>query len=157
MKRNYKKWTNEEELVIISMRKEGKSLKEIASVLGRTPATVGVRCSKLINACKIEKRKGGVPSKLNYEQIGNYVSENPNNIRDAFRKYAEDNNCSWGTVASAYYKRRPNKTRVKDSGNWFTIVGKKGHTINNNKVSESNKTSNLWTKLKDLLLSSLLS
>ena len=32
--KKYKRWTNEEESVIISMRAEGKTIKEIATVLG---------------------------------------------------------------------------------------------------------------------------
>lgn len=159
MNRKCKKWTNEEELVIISMRKEGKTLKEIAFKLGRTPSAVGVKCHQLINACKLEKKVGGVTSKINYEKIGKYVSESPNNIRLAFKKYGNESGYSWQTIASAYYhkKQHRGRTRVKDAGNWFTIIGQKGHTISNNKIGKSIKRSNLWTKLKDLLVSSLLS
>lgn len=157
--KKYKKWTNEEDLVIISMRKKGKTIREIAAKLGRTEGTVSMRCSKLISECRISKKFGGIPSKLNYKKIGECVSKNPNNIRAAFKKYAEEKGVSWRTVENAYYeKKQPlGKIRVKDMGNWFTVIGKKGHTITNDKNSNNLKSSNLWARLKELLMSSLLS
>lgn len=160
MKNNsYKKWTNEEDLVIISMRKEGKTAKDIAVVLGRTEKTIYVRISKLINECKVEKKSGGCIARLDYEKIAKYVSENPNNLRNAFRKYAQEIGVSWSSVASAYYSKNylKNQTRVKDKGVLFTVVGKNGHTVHNSKNCKTIKRSNLWSKMKEWLLSSLLS
>lgn len=156
---NYKKWTNEEDLVIISMRKEGKTAKDIAVALGRTTNTIYVRLSKLINECKIEKKVGGLPSKLNFEKIATYVSESPNNLRNAFKKYAKEIDVSWTTVASAYYSKGyiKNQIRVKDKGVLFTVIGKNGHTTHNSKNCETIKRSNLWSRMKEWLLSSLLS
>lgn len=158
MKRGkYKKWTNEEELVIISMRAEGKTAIEIAKKLNRSDWSVRARIKKLINECKVElKHPKSTP--LDYDKIGEYVSKNPGNISEAFRKYAKDYGCSIHSVHGAYYCRSNKKQkRIKDRENLFTIVGKNGHTIGNSKNTTTIKRSNLWSKLKDWLLQSLLS
>lgn len=155
-KRHYKKWTNDEDLVIISMRAANKTSIEISKELGRSFWSVRNRIKKLINECKVElKQTRSAP--LDYDKIGDYVARNPGNIQNAFRKFAKDNGCSVSSVHSAYYCKSRRKQRVKDSGNFFTLVGKTGHTTNNSKICNSVKRSNLWTKLKEWLLSSLLS
>lgn len=151
-----KRWTNDEESVIISMRAEGKTIKEIAIALGRTKGATTVKISKMIDQCKLEKR-GDNTLRIDFDKVGKYVSENPGNISEAFRKYAKDYNCSVKSVHTAYYTGWGNKTRVKDRGTLFTVVGKKGHTTNNGKNTNHQKRSNLWNKLKEWLFSSLLS
>lgn len=159
MRKNYKRWTNDEESVLISMRKSGKTCKEIAKTLKRTEQAVFWHCHKLIDECKLEKKTSGPTRILDYDRIAQYVSENPANIRACFKKYADEVGVKWTSVQSAYYSRSYSRTqeRIKDRGNLFTIVGKKGHTTNNDKNSDLIKTSNLWEKMKDWLLSSLLS
>lgn len=156
-KREYKKWTNNEELVIISMRADGKTAVEIAKKLNRSDWSVRARIKKLINECKVElKHPKSTP--LDYDKIGEYVSKSPGNISKAFRKYANDYGCSVNSVHCAYYCRsNKSKQRVKDRGNFFTVVGKNGHTTGNSKNTTNVKRSNLWTKVKDWLLQSLLS
>ena len=85
MKRGkYKKRTNEEELVIISMRAEGKSVKEIATALGRTLPSTQHFINKLINECKIEKLEilveedNKAKNELE-EQLGNNFIDNEDN------------------------------------------------------------------------------
>lgn len=151
-----KRWTNDEELVIISMRAEGKAIKEIATALGRTKIATANKISRMIDQCKLEKKRNN-NLRIDFDKVGKYVSENPGNIQEAFRKYAKDYNCSVGSVHSAYYRGWGNKTRVKDRGTLFTVVGKKGHTTNNGKNTNHQKRSNLWNKLKEWLFSSLLS
>ena len=156
--KTWKKWTNDEDLVIISMRAEGKTAREIAKKLNRTDWSVRNRIKKLINECKVElKRTKSSP--LDYDKIGEYVSKNPGNISEAFRKYAKDYGCSIHSVHGAYYCRsnKVKQKRVKDRGNFFTVVGKNGHTTGNCKNTTNIKRSNLWTKIKDWLLQSLLS
>lgn len=157
MKRGkYKKWTNNEELVIISMRADGKTAIEIAEKLNRSAWSVRARIKKLIGECKVELKQTK-SSPLDYDKIGEYVSKSPGNISKAFRKYANDYGCSVNSVHCAYYCRtNKSKQRVKDRGNFFTVVGKNGHTTGNSKNTTNVKRSNLWTKVKDWLLQSLL-
>lgn len=156
-KRVIKKWTNDEELVIISMRAEGKTAEEISKKLNRSVYSINGRIRKLINECRVElKETHSAP--VDYDKIGEYVSKNPGNLQKAFRQYATKYGCSVRTVSNAYYSRtRSKKQRVKDRGTLFTVVGKNGHTVNNSKVTNNIKRSNLWSKMKDWLLSSLLS
>lgn len=150
------RWTNEEDLVIISMRAEGKTIKEISTALNRTKGAVQMRISGLINQCKLEKKGTNVP-RIDFDKVGKYVSENPGNISEALRKYAKDYNCSYNSIKTAYYKGWNSKKRVKDRGTLFTVVGKKGHTINNSKNTKHQRRSNLWNKIKEWLFFSLLS
>lgn len=158
MKRGkYKKRTNEEELVIISMRAEGKSVKEIAAALGRTIPSTQRFISKLINECKIEK-KGSKCSKINKDELVDLIAKNPGNIQEAFRKYAEKTGLSIHTIHGAYYsKANTNKKRIKDSTTILTVVSKYGHTNNNSKNTKNIARSNIWLKIKDWLCSALLS
>ena len=131
MKRAYKRWTNEEDLVIINLRKEGKTTKKIAITLNRSVGSITSRIQYLLSSNKIKKYE----SKLDYAKIADYVSKNPGNIREAFRKYANKSGYSLKTISKAYYqKKQPcGRVRVKDSGNLFIVLGKSGHTINNEK------------------------
>ena len=151
-----KRWTNEEDRVIISMRAKGNTSIEIAKKLDRSVWSVRNRIKRLINECKIELKQSH-SSPIDYDKIGEYVANNPGNIQAAFRRYAKTYGCSVSTVHHAYYYKKSNKQRVKDRGNLFTLVGQKGHTINNSKNCNNIKRSNLWSKMKDWLLHSLLS
>lgn len=158
MKRGkYKKRTNEEELVIISMRAEGKSAREIAAALGRSVVSTRHFINKLINECKIEK-KGSKCSKINKDELVDLIAKNPGNIQEAFRKYAEKTGLSMHTIHHAYYsKTNTNKKRIKDSTTILTVVSKYGHTNNNSKNTTNIARSNIWLKIKDWLCSALLS
>ena len=157
MKRSYKRWTNEEEQVIISMRAEGYSIKEIAKAINRKPKDVQNKVCKLINECKVSK-KGSIPKKLDYDRIVEVISKYPGNLREAFRVYAKEANCSARSVANAYYDSKySNGNRIKDRGTIFTIVSKEGHTINNSKITNTIQKSNLWNRIKNWIIKSLLS
>lgn len=149
MKRAYKRWTNEEDLVIIRLRKEGKTIKEITTMLNRPKGSVTSRVQYLLSSGKIKKRE----SKLDYAKIADYVSKNPGNIREAFRKYANKSGYSLKTIAKAYYqKKQPcGRIRIKDSGNLFIVLGKTGHTTNNEKNTNRIQKSTLWQKIKRFL------
>lgn len=156
---NHKRWTNEEDLVIISMRKEGKTLKEIATKLNRTYGSIVGRVHYLINTCSIEKKKSNnKTSRLNSEVLLGYIANSPGNLHEAFRKYAKDYNLSPKYIKNRYYaKNRKGKQRIKDSGAVFTIVSKTGHTLNNSKNTNVIHKSNLWQKIKTWLYGCLLS
>lgn len=149
MKRAYKRWTNEEELVIIRLRKEGKSIKEIATTLNRSVGSITGRVHYLLSSNKIEKWE----SKLDYAKIADYVSKNPGNIKEAFRKYAKTSGYSIKTISKAYYqKNQPcGRIRIKDSGNLFIVLGKTGYTTNNEKITNRIQKSTLWQKIKRFL------
>ena len=53
------------------------------------------------------------------------------------------------TIANAYYCRSKRRTRIKDMGPALSIVGVKGHTVNNGKnTNHLHKPSNIWYKIK---------
>ena len=149
MKRAYKRWTNEEDLVIINLRKEGKTIKEIATTLNRSVGSVVGRIHTLLLSNKIEKHE----SKLDYAKIADYVSKNPGNIKEAFRKYAKTSGYSIKTISKAYYQKKQScgRVRIKDSGNLFIVLGKTGHTTNNEKNTNRIQKSTLWQKIKRFL------
>ena len=156
MKRGkYKKWTNDEELVIISMRAEGKSIKEIANALNRTYPSTQHFVKKLIDECKIAKRAN--TSKVNASELLEFIARNPGNIQRAFRQYSEKTGLSIGTIHSVYYGKYKNKKSIKESSTVFTVISKYGHTLRNGKNTPEIKRSKLWSKMKEWLFASLLS
>ena len=184
MKRGkYKKWTNEEELVIISMRKEGKSIPEIAKKVGRPYTATQQHIVRMIGACKLEKKcisyhhqdwylanktpevkpvakKKNAKTKFTEEdcnKILQYVAETPWNIQSAFRRYSNESGIPVSAIHSLYYCRSKYRVRLKDRGARFTVVGSKGHTVDNCKNTNDGKTSNVWRFIKRCLLTSLLS
>lgn len=181
MNKKYKAWSNEEDKVIIRLRKKGKSIPEIAKALNRTYYGTQRRIVKLINECKVEKKQTSYHSKVGYckvlehtsvqkedvkngrtkmdaEKILQYVSENPWNIQAAFRKYSEESGFSVKAIHSFYYCRSKTRTRLKDRETKFSIVGSGGHSYKNGKnTNHLHVKSSLWTKLKAWVLRSLLS
>lgn len=181
MDKKYKVWSNEEDKVIIRLRKEGKSIPEIAKALNRTYYATQNRIVKLINKCKIEKKQVSYHSRIGYckvlestsvkkgdikngrtkmdaEKILQYVSENPWNIQAAFRRYSEESGFSVKSIHNLYYSRSKARTRLKDRETKFSIVGSGGHSYKNGKnTNHLYVKSNLWTKLKAWVLRSLLS
>ena len=156
MKRGkYKKWTNEEELVIISMRAEGKSIREIATALKRTHSSTQHFVKKLIDECKVAKRAN--VSKVNTSELLEFIAKNPGNIQKAFRQYSEKTGLSVGTIHNAYYGKHKNKKSIKETSTVLTVVSKYGHTLKNSKNTPEVKRSKIWLKMKEWLFASLLS
>ena len=86
------------------------------------------------------------------------MAENPGNLQAVFRKYAKEVGVAVESVHRAYYNPSQSRTRIKDLVHIFTIVGQKGFGPNNSKnFNEPIKRSNIWTKFKEWLYSSLLS
>ena len=168
MNKNYKKWTNEEDVVIVSMRAKGSSGKEIAKALNRTYSSTHNRINFMIAKGEISKKKrcnkvativeAKRKSTIDYYEVAKRVAENPGNLQAVFRKYAKEIGVTVETVHRAYYNPSQSRTRIKDLVHIFTVVGQKGFGPNNSKnFNEPIKRSNIWLKFKEWLYSSLLS
>lgn len=161
----YKKWSAEEDSVISRMRTEGKSTREIAKVLGRSFSSVQGRVRILLGECKLQKivitgysrsvkpKTTGTKkcriSKIDPQKVLQYVAENPWNIQAAFRKYSKESGIPVKAISNAYYCRSKRRTRIKDMGPALSVVGVKGHTVNNGKnTNDLCVYSNLWYKIK---------
>ena len=161
----YKKWSAEEDSVISRMRTEGKSIRDIAKALNRSFSSVQGRVRILLGECKLQKivitgysrsvksktisTKGGNKSKIDAQKVLQYVSETPWNISSAFRRYSNESGISVKAISNAYYCRSKRRTRIKDMGPALSVVGVKGHTVNNSKnTNDLCVYSNLWYKIK---------
>ena len=161
----YKKWSAEEDSVISRMRNEGKSIREIAKALNRSFSSVQGRVRILLGECKLQKivitgysrsvksktisTKGGNKSKIDAQKVLQYVSETPWNISSAFRRYSNESGISVKAISNAYYCRSKRRTRIKDMGPALSVVGVKGHTVNNGKnTNDLCIPSNIWQKIK---------
>lgn len=154
-KRSYKRWTNDEELVIISMRAEGKTNKEIADALNRDYKSVCNKVSKMIGECRIQK---GRPPKVTVLETAKIASEYCNNHSKGFRKLAEEKGVSYHYIHDLYYSKNKNKTRGKDIiKNNIVMFGKSGIITNGKNNNEEPQKTTLWHKIKGWLLSQLLS
>lgn len=161
----YKKWSAEEDIVISRMRTEGKSIREIAKVLNRSFPSVQSRVRILLGECKLQKivitgySRSAKPiitgtkkcriSKIDAQKVLQYVSETPWNISSAFKRYSDESGISVKAISNAYYCRSKHRTRIKDMGPALSVVGVKGHTVNNGKnTNDLYKSSSLWQKIK---------
>lgn len=161
----YKKWSAEEDSVISRMRTEGKSIREIAKALNRSFCSVQGRVRILLGECKLQKivitgysrsvkpkttgTKKTKKSKIDAHKVLQYVAENPWNIQAAFRKYSKESGIPVKAISNAYYCRSKYRTRIKDMGPALSVVGVKGHTVNNGKnTNDLCVYSNLWYKIK---------
>lgn len=161
----YKKWSAEEDSVISRMRTEGKSVREIAKALNRSFSSVQGRVRILLGECKLQKivitgysrsvksktisTKGGNKSKIDAQKVLQYVSETPWNISSAFRRYSNESGIPVKAISNAYYCRSKRRTRIKDMGPALSVVGVKGHTVNNGKnTNDLCVYSNLWYRIK---------
>lgn len=167
-KKVLKRWTSEEEAVIVSMRAKGNSDREIAKALNRTYGSIHNRINFMMIKGEISKKKrcnkvativeSKRKSKIDYYEVAKRVAENPGNLQAVFRKYAKEVGVSVESVHRAYYNPSQSRTRIKDLVHIFTVVGQKGFGPNNSKnFNEPIKKSNIWTKFKEWLCSSLLS
>lgn len=78
-----------------------------------------------------------------------HISENPNNLQEAFRKTAAECNVSVATIHNRWYGTVGYKEAWKNTiGTCFMTVGK-NYTVNSKNTNENKKTG-IWTKIKKL-------
>lgn len=78
-----------------------------------------------------------------------HISENPNNLQEAFRKTAEECNVTPTTIHNRWYGTVGYKEAWKDTiGTCFMTVGRR-YTVNSKNAKTTKKTS-IWTRVKKL-------
>jgi predicted transcriptional regulator len=187
MSKNYKKWTAEEELVISRMRKEGKTIKEIAKSLNRTESSVTFRIHQMINCCTLQKKgkssvkthknythafgfstkpeiyptgkKVSSKSKIDYDEVARRIENGGlRNIQKTLREYSKETGISIYALHRAYYSESQPRTRIKDRVRAYTIVTPKGVIHGANKNTDKPIIKvSIWSKMKTWLSSLLLS
>lgn len=172
--KKYKKWSSDEEKVLIRLRNEGNTIPEIAQIMKRSIKSVAGKTQKLINCCQVakvrrkrvttkKKRTANVgfmqklsqntnvdfkyKGKVDIAKVQQYVAENPWNIQAAFRRYSAESGINVSTIHNLYYCRRKGG-RIKDGKELFTNVGSKGRSTRNSKNTNKNFVlCNLWQKI----------
>lgn len=77
-----------------------------------------------------------------------HISENPNNLQEAFRKTAEECNITPTAINNKWYGLGYKEAWKNTIGTCFMTVGKR-YTVNSKNTKEAKKT-NIWTKIKKL-------
>ena len=77
-----------------------------------------------------------------------HISENPNNLQEAFRKTAEECNVTTSTISNRWYGVNYKEAWRDTIGTCFMTVGRR-YTVNSKNTKETKKT-NIWTKIKKL-------
>lgn len=140
----YKKWTNDEEQVIIGMRKNKCSVKEIADVLGRSTNAVKARIFFLRKKGILVNRKSIKWNEKLDKEVVNTLHKNPGNLRDGFREFANKHNVSPETVSTRYYKA------IIDSPHFiFSLFGKFRKSKNRKNYKKEQATGHkMWNIIK---------
>lgn len=145
-----KRWTKEEcDILKQCVEKDGwaEGSSRAAKLLNRTYYSCVDKAHKL--QLKGNKTILRGASKDVKKVLKKYISENPNNLTEAFRKTAEECDVTAGTIANRWYGVHPYKEAWKDTiGTCFMTVGK-NYTVNSKNTNENKKTS-IWTKIKKL-------
>ena len=77
-----------------------------------------------------------------------HISENPNNLQEAFRKTAEECNVTPTAIHNKWYGLGYKEAWKDTMGTCFMVVGK-NYTVNSKNTNENKKTG-IWTKIKKL-------
>lgn len=77
-----------------------------------------------------------------------HISENPNNLQEAFRKTAEECNVTTSTVSNRWYGANYKEAWKDTIGTCFMTIDK-NYTVNSKNTNENKKTG-IWTKIKKL-------
>ena len=80
--------------------------------------------------------------------LKNHISENPNNLQEAFRKTAEECNITTATIKNKWYGVNYKEAWKDTIGTCFMTIGK-NYTVNSKNTNENKKTG-IWTKIKKL-------
>lgn len=145
-----RKWTQEECDILRRIIPENTwsvSIEKASVILNRS-----------IHACKHKASKLGLSGSKKIlrgdladvkKVLKKHISENPNNLQEAFRKTAEEYDVTPVTISNRWYGNARYKKAWKDTiGTCFMTVGKR-YTVNS-KNTKTTKKNNLWTKIKRL-------
>ena len=144
-----KRWTQEEcDILKQCVEKDGwvTGSSRAAKLLNRTYYSCVDKAHKL--QLKGNKTILRGDSKDVKKVLKKYISENPNNLTEAFRKTAEECGMTTGTVANRWYGINYKEAWKDTIGTCFMTVGK-NYTVNSKNTNENKKTS-VWAKIKKL-------
>ena len=151
MKRNYHKWTNLEDQVLIGLYEDGVKSYEIAQTLNLSKNSV-------INRISILKKKGLITTSQNFiwdekkeKELVKILQKNEGNLRKGFKQFAEIYNIPYTSVEYKYYNKSNHSIRIKDKYPIFSVFGRY-RASNNSKIynRQNSKGHTLWTTIKKL-------
>ena len=143
MRRINKRFTNDEDKVIVGMYGDRISPKEIANALNRSRDSIRARILFL-------KKKGVIKGNRNLKwtdalekELVNTIHKNPGNLKARFREFAEKHNTTTNAVSVHYY------TNIIDTHFIFSLFGK-FRKSNNRKIykKEQAKGHKMWSIIK---------
>lgn len=152
MKRNYHKWTDVEDKVVIGLYEDGSAIKDIAEALGLTKSAV-------INRIRVLKKKALIVVNHNFiwdeqkeKELVKILQKNEGNLCNGFREFADKYNISDKTVSNKYYAKDRKSLRIKDKYPIFSVFGRY-RASSNSKIynRRESKGHTLWGTIKNFL------
>ena len=143
MEAKRKRFTNDEDKVIVGMYNDKMSDKDIASAINRTIGSVKQRIFFLKGKGLIKSSKQLKWTDALENELVNTIHKNPGNLSVRFREFAEKYNTTANAVSSYYY------TNVIDTRPIFSVFGK-FRKSNNRKIykKEQARGHRMWTIIK---------
>ena len=149
MKRNYHKWTDAEDKVIIGLYEDGAKIKEIAPLFNVTVSAVAGRIKTLKKKGLIEGSKVFQWTPEKEKDLVKILQKNEGNLRVGFKQFADKYNCEWTIVSSKYYNRQ-RKNRIKDKYPIFSVFGRYRASSNSKIYTRGeSKGHTMWTAIKE--------
>lgn len=151
MNRNYHKWTEEEDKVLIQYVQNKTPFNDIADFIGMKKSAIASRIFFL-------RKKGINLPYYNFEwtkekekELVKMIRRNEGNLQSHFREFAEKYNISVRAVHNRYYNFRTSSGRVKDKYPIFGIFGM-FRSAKNSKIYTRNDSNGykFWSVIKTI-------
>lgn len=155
--KSYKKWSKDEDLVLLSEVKKNPSKNlnviflAIAKKLDRSPMSIKSRY-KLI---KLEKRKGGrkaghsVWTKENERRLIQAVKANPYNRYEAFRQVEKDTGISW-KYAKYYWYNKDFEVCTMSFSPKQVFKNRTSYVEGRNRIKPTTPKQRFWNRIKTI-------
>ena len=143
MEAKRKRFTNDEDKVIVGMYNDKLSAEEIANTLGRTVNSIRQRVFFLRKKGVIQGTRQLKWTDALENELVNTIHKNPGNLSEGFREFAEKHNSTFNAVSNYYY------TNIIDTHFIFSLFGR-FRKSNNRKIykKEQARGHKMWTIIK---------
>lgn len=150
MKKNYHKWTDVEDKVVIGLYEDGCAIKDIAEAVGLTKSAITNRVHVLKKNGLITVNHNFIWDEQKEKELVKILQKNEGNLRNGFREFADKYNIGDKAVSNKYYAKDRKSLRIKDKYPIFSVFGRY-RGIANSKIYTrgESKGHTMWTAIKE--------
>lgn len=145
MNNKEKKWTPDEDKVLIGMYGTHNAVKEISKILDRPTKSIIARIYFLRSNGIIKPTQRMRWTENKDKELATIIQKTPGNIRAGLREFADANNTSFNAVQQRYYKIIINKYPI------LSVFGRHRNSFNKKNFNKKeSKGHRLWNIIKSM-------